>query len=74
MTNCIDSKQFDVDANVHRDQIKTDIDVRPDESLLSNCINNLHDSCDNIIQKVYFQKTEVISIYGANYTNFVQTR
>ena len=74
VTKCNDSMQFDVDANVHRDRIKTDIDVIPDKSLLSYCINNLHDSCDNKIQKVYFQKTEVVSISGANCTNFVQTR
>ena len=71
-----------------KDQTKIDIDVIPGESLLSNCTNNLHDSCDSIMQKVCFQdkainhitvgrlkiKVEVVSRSEANSIDFVPMR
>lgn len=49
-----------------RDQTEADIDAIPGESLLSDCTNNLHDSCDNIIQKVYFQNKAINHITVGN--------
>ena len=68
-----------------RDLIKADIDVIPGESLLSNCINNLHNSHDNIMSMMYCQSEAIInrmvmekmkieqmvSSLLTNYSNFV---